>query len=284
MTFGLSISASKTKWPHLRSLSLHSNPLASTHPEYIELLESSPSLPNLQIIDAKRVKERKRKGELQERKLERRKRERREERMKPSGTNVTGGLMRTWGADKDDKEDAATTVVATAVDDDKTAGTEGAAGKRRRKRKRPGHFETADDLGPSEVVLNPKRPRNHDVPAQDEAQRGNAPSSNSTPGLNHRPEPRPASVAQQPPGTSVPERPNRPADEPPAVAKPTKSQTSVIRIIEIARTTEGDKGKTRRKRERGGEGKASGGLDPRELFRTASAVESEGAGLGVSRW
>ncbi|WWC98695.1 hypothetical protein V866_005588 [Kwoniella sp. B9012] len=91
----------KNRWNHLRSLSLHSNPLTTTHPNYVEMLQNhSGVLPNLQIIDAKRVIERKRKGEISEKKLKHNK----EKKAKPSGSNVTimSGEMRKWGSGKQD--------------------------------------------------------------------------------------------------------------------------------------------------------------------------------------
>ncbi|WVQ95540.1 hypothetical protein IAU59_002637 [Kwoniella sp. CBS 9459] len=100
---------SSTTFPHLRSLSLHSNPLSTTHPNYVELLQQSPDLPNLQIIDAKRVVERKRKGEISESKSDKKARERKEGKMKPSGANVGSiGKMRSWGGEKKDEEAEAT--------------------------------------------------------------------------------------------------------------------------------------------------------------------------------
>lgn len=85
-------------WPQLRSVSLHSNPLAVTNPDYAEILRDSDRLPKLQIIDAKRVVERKRKGEVQESKIERRRREKKEKR-RITGANARGDTenMRVWG-------------------------------------------------------------------------------------------------------------------------------------------------------------------------------------------
>ncbi|WWD08364.1 hypothetical protein V865_006476 [Kwoniella europaea PYCC6329] len=91
----------KNRWNHLRSLSLHSNPLTTTHPNYVEMLQNNSGvLPNLQIIDAKRVIERKRKGEISEKKIKHNK----EKKAKPSGSNVTimSGEMRKWGSGKQD--------------------------------------------------------------------------------------------------------------------------------------------------------------------------------------
>lgn len=110
---GVFLKPKSAKWAHLRSLTLHSNPLGTTHPNYSELLQASALLPNLQIVDAKRVVERKRKGEVSESKKERMARERRENKMKPSGANVGGtGAMRKWGGEADEREEVVEPVPA----------------------------------------------------------------------------------------------------------------------------------------------------------------------------
>lgn len=86
------------KWSQLRSLSLHSNPLAISNPDYASTLQDSDTLPKLQIIDSKRVIERKRKGEIQESKIERRRREKKEKkRMTGANARETTGKVRVWG-------------------------------------------------------------------------------------------------------------------------------------------------------------------------------------------
>lgn len=86
------------KWSQLRSLSLHSNPLAISNPDYASTLQDSDTLPKLQIIDSKRVVERKRKGEIQESKIERRRREKKEKkRMTGANARETTGKVRVWG-------------------------------------------------------------------------------------------------------------------------------------------------------------------------------------------
>lgn len=101
--FGLGNKKPKYKW-HLRSLTLQANPLAVEQPKYAELLQASPACPNLQIIDSKRVKERKKAGVVSEPKADRKARERKEGKMKPSGANVTRGEMRVWGAAKEGED------------------------------------------------------------------------------------------------------------------------------------------------------------------------------------
>lgn len=119
---------------HLRSLSLHSNPLGTTHADYADRLQSSPLLPNLQIIDAKRVVERKRKGEVNESKAEKRAREKKEKKMKPSGANVDGSkVMRSWGAgDAGDDEDGS----VGSADDSDVGVTTNVVGKDRKEKDR----------------------------------------------------------------------------------------------------------------------------------------------------
>ncbi|MDN8996924.1 hypothetical protein Q0P57_13720, partial [Staphylococcus aureus] len=76
--FGLAGKSKTPQWGNLRSLTLRANPLALEKEDYAELLQASADLPKLQIIDSRRVVERKRKGETPETKAERRARERKE--------------------------------------------------------------------------------------------------------------------------------------------------------------------------------------------------------------
>lgn len=92
----------KRTW-NLRSITLQANPLAIEEPKYAELLQSSPALPRLQIIDSKRVVERKRAGALPETKAERRGREQKEGKMRPTGANTGGSKMRVWGTGEKDE-------------------------------------------------------------------------------------------------------------------------------------------------------------------------------------
>lgn len=100
-SLGPSVGRPKTTW-HLRMLTLQANPLTLEEPKYAELLQASAALPRLQIIDSKRVVERKNAGAAPETKAERRVRERAEGRvqhkMKPTGANAGKQKMREWGA------------------------------------------------------------------------------------------------------------------------------------------------------------------------------------------
>lgn len=109
--FGMSTTAHAAKksprWAHLRSLTLRANPLAVEVPAYADQLQASPDLPKLQIIDARRVKERARAGEVQMSRRERKAREANEKRAKPTGANEHWGgkEMRKWGAAAEDGEE-----------------------------------------------------------------------------------------------------------------------------------------------------------------------------------
>jgi hypothetical protein len=105
------------KWSQLRSLSLHSNPLAISNPDYANTLQDSDTLPKLQIIDSKRVVERKRKGEVQESKIERRRREKKEKkRMTGANARETTGKVRVWG-ETEGQSSSATTGTETTTSD-----------------------------------------------------------------------------------------------------------------------------------------------------------------------
>lgn len=147
------------KWPHLRSLSLHSNPLAVSNPEYAAQLRDSDKLPNLQIIDAKRVVERKRKGEIQETRLERRRRLKKE-RGRSTGSNakVLPDKSRTWGGTTVGGEGSEDVSVSERVNSSAGLSDAGISGtpsgilerKRKRRREEQRHPTAApDSLGPT---------------------------------------------------------------------------------------------------------------------------------------
>jgi hypothetical protein len=145
------------KWPHLRSLSLHSNPLVMTHPDFATLLQDSDTLPHLQIIDSKRIVQRKRKGEVQESKIERRRREKKEKK-RITGANMkeSSGVMRVWGTDQDTaahaKQEEPLQMKADAVDDQ----------PRSAKRKRPS--KVASTAQTDERIKNPPKEDVTDTP------------------------------------------------------------------------------------------------------------------------
>lgn len=122
---------SRANFPHLRSLTLSANPLCLEAENYAQQLQDSPQLPKIQIIDTKRLVERKRKGEVPESKRERKARERALAKQKPTGANVdTVGKMRTWGKAEGDGDGEGTEPETDA------GSRKGAKGEERRKEKR----------------------------------------------------------------------------------------------------------------------------------------------------
>lgn len=102
----LKTSTSAPAFPHLRSLTLSSNPLCLEAESYAVQLQDSAQLPKLQIIDTRRLVERKRAGMLPESKRDRKARERAEGKRRPTGANVdtSARKMRTWGAADGDEQ------------------------------------------------------------------------------------------------------------------------------------------------------------------------------------
>ena len=272
-TFGLSAPTDQSHWPHLRSLSLHSNPLSNSHPDYTQLLRSSPALPNLQIIDGKRVKERKRKGEVQESRFDRRKRERMEERLKPSGMNTVGGEMRAWGGENLETEEVievapASPVVADAKEDEK--GT--------KKRQRPSRKGASRHGRADPVAARINQPQILDSKPREDAEPRTQAQSN-------HPETTKAVTTSQPISRSPTTKAQvRVPAGPLSVGKgpAPRSQTSVVQVIEIAKKEAIMKVKKRKKVgvERVS---ASGGIDPRDIFK-APVTESTDSGLSVGGW
>ncbi|KAK4687716.1 hypothetical protein P7C73_g2401, partial [Tremellales sp. Uapishka_1] len=229
--FGLISKPTKSKtnisWPHLRSLTLASNPLTITHPNYVDLLQTSDQLPNLQIIDAKRVVERKRKGEVQVSKHDRRQQVKLERRAKPTGANVVGeGTMRSWGADKAKSE------------------AEGVGEKKEKKQKRSAEeVETEADR----AVKPPKKAK--------VAEKKTKHRSEKT--LASEPiKPRPAPAQPAPPAKPVATETKA---DPTAVvtkAKVSRNETSVVGVVEVGSAS----GKKDKKKDK------SGGVDLAQMF------------------
>ncbi|CAD6586621.1 MAG: hypothetical protein TREMPRED_004501 [Tremellales sp. Tagirdzhanova-0007] len=274
--FGLSDPLAQSHWSHLRSLSLHSNPLSSSNPNYTQLLQSSSALPNLQIIDAKRVKERKRKGEVQESRFDRRKRERNEERVKPSGVNTVGGAMRAWGREKmmtEEVIEVAPTlpVVADLKEDEKETKKRHRPSRKGASRLRSADTEAAQitqsqilDAKAREAVTSRSRGQANPLETVKAA-------SSSQPISNTPPTKTPVRMPVGPLGVGK------------ALGPAPKSQTSVVQVIEIAEKDATKKGK-KRKEVGIGKGSASGGIDPRELYGKAFVTENTDSGLGVGGW
>ncbi|GFZ48197.1 hypothetical protein JCM24511_05945 [Saitozyma sp. JCM 24511] len=301
-----SSSSTKSKsptWPHLRSLSLHSNPLGVSHPNYPDLLQASAALPDLQIIDAKRVRERKRKGEVSESKADRKMREKREKTMRPSGANMGGGKMRSWGGDGDGEgdgdgdgqgEDGRGEGEGEGIGREQGEGDGGVKkggaagggdkGKSKKKRRREDGHDTgvgvAVEVGPGPTDrAESKRPKHGD----------------------HKRAKSTTVTATAPTGT---------VDD--TVATPVnragKNESSVLQVIEVGTAPEEEstgkagkggregkegKDKSKAKKEKGGKvkveqgAKSKGGVDLREVLtkpQAESAGDVGGSGLGVGGW
>ncbi|WRT70583.1 uncharacterized protein IL334_007581 [Kwoniella shivajii] len=272
------------KWDHLRSLTLHSNPLTTTHPNYVELLQqnSETTLPKLQIIDAKRVVERKRKGEIQESRIDRRIRERREQRLnKSSGSgmnNISGKKeMRKWGNNEEEQ--------TQQENHENTTGNAVTAEK--------------SDQSPEEKSKKSKKRKHNDQPVLS--------ANQSTEDRLHKRKRAPSPPLSAAPTATTKDitdsRTSKTQDEPISTSnkkdRSGKTQTAVIGVIDVkngeeVEMTSKKKKKLKAKIKRGDEVK--GGIDLREVFGkkddTSKAVEQEekqGGGddawrLGVGGW
>jgi hypothetical protein len=273
---GQSISTSATKskgksttnvprWPHLRSLSLHSNPLTITTPDYATQLQSSSDLPSLQIIDARRVVERKRKGEEVQSRADRKALERRKKRAKPSGANTgTVTKMRTWGnAESQEVGDPHT--LKQPAQAEALGVTDGLKEKKRKrhhedvpvdpailpinKTKKSKSGTVADGTGVTQPIVNDKSER---PPKREQNGQASQPITTD-----------PSSLAA------------------PTKHKPTKSETAVVQVIDVAKDNAGKKSKKDKTR-KGEESGSHGIVDLKAVF--GKKEDSEGTGLGVGGW
>ncbi|CAK9786434.1 L domain-like protein [Cutaneotrichosporon oleaginosum] len=266
--FGLSRPGKTPRWAHLRSLTLRANPLAVEVPAYADQLQASPDLPKLQIVDARRVKERARAGEVQMSRRERKAREAQEKKARPTGANGSGGKMRAWGAPE--KEEAETEesekkerrrsdaaeerpakrrVEATEPKDKKKRKLDGPKAEKAEKRKRE---EPA-----AESAAEPKRKRKHG--RGEEKEKGKAEAmAVATPHkpvvvVKAAPQVRAAAPAVVATHVAVAD----PAAQ--RAKKPGRSETAVVGVVDVA--------------------PARGGLDLNEALK-----EEEGSGLGAGGW
>ncbi|WVQ86054.1 hypothetical protein IAT38_008222 [Cryptococcus sp. DSM 104549] len=303
--FGLAPTAGKRRptWAHLRSLSLHSNPIASTHPKYAELLQASPDLPDLQIIDAKRVVERKRKGMVSETKGDKRARERKEGKMKPSGANVGGTKMRTWGKEKEKEDGGSDGEAGSAGEGDADEGDKPAAKKQ--KKDKAGKGEEKERKEKREK--NERKPetvskkRKHGEPvaeAEAEAAHKRKKRTHSKAVPTAAPStPAPAAVPA-PPVTDPTDALRAPAPEAPSRSRMPdrsgKNQAAVVGVVEVGKDgEEAEMSASKRKRNQAKAKKGlplTKGLDLREVFGKDKAKDGEGqsedtgTGLGVGGW
>ena len=271
---------SSASFPNLRSLTLHGNPLSNSHPDYVQALIGSPNLPRLQVVDNKRVKEKVKRESKEEIKA----RERMERKMKPSGSNeASGGTMRKWGKDlapESSSKELANQISGPLIKKEGDAGkTHGA------KRKR---------IGMKEQIHSKSDDKQEHGASKDRAS-----TSDSASHVSKKAKVDSRSVAagtldirQSKPDATRPSAVDRPTADPSTRptgkpnAKPSKSQTSVVGVIEVTRTGDARKleGKQhKRKGDKAGrvpnETGAQAGLDLRELFG-----KSDDAGLGVGSW
>ncbi|KAL7422715.1 hypothetical protein Q5752_002007 [Cryptotrichosporon argae] len=249
--------AHKPKWPHLRSVTLHSNPLALERADYADALRASPDLPKLQIIDSKRVVERKRKGEVQESRVERKRREKREAK-RATGANVGGeGNMRAWGGEG---EAADGEEFWAAKAKDAGQGKEVKKGGKKRKRDEKESKEGKVREGKERPAGDGKREGNKTRPGDGDAQAGAAviqsvkdASDSKTKGKGKQaaPAPTPSAGETRPAKKAKRDKPSaaaRPVQAPTptpapstaklvdpsaaAPAKPSRTQTAVVNVID----------------------------------------------------
>lgn len=270
------------RWPRLRSLTLHSNPLAQTHPDYAESLQVSSDLPGLQIIDAKRVKERKRAGELPEFKADILARRRKEGKMKPTGANKGGEQMRQWGSgarqagagERDTEAARVESKMAAAMEVGTSEPEESGKKKRKRQDAVPKNatvskrdVTTAPQSAEPEAEAAAKRKRKR---AKQGGSEVDPPKSSASQAAVKTDLPTTARPSQKSQARAVPvlPTPSVAAQADPSVQKPSKpkkSETSVLKVIEVKKDAKGKKD--------------SSGLDLKEWFAT-----DENSGLGMGGW
>jgi hypothetical protein len=274
------------KWPQLRSLSLHSNPLAISNPDYATALQDSETLPKLQIIDSKRVVERKRKGEVQESKIERRRREKKEKkRMTGANARETTGKVRVWG-----ESGAQETGANTTAND--------ASSKVDRSDARPPKVKKDESTRPAEK----KRKRaDATVPAAEDsnaANTGEAQQTNKTPSDKKRKRSKPSKAdapSAEVRSTTARDRSTIDDAREPAINKTTKSRDTIKAAtdepISSSKTTAAKpsdpKVNPMRRKADGGKvetvAKSAGGVDLSQVFGKPQSSDDAG-GLGVGGW
>lgn len=271
-------------WPQLRSVSLHSNPLAVTNPDYAEILRDSDRLPKLQIIDAKRVVERKRKGEVQESKIDRRRREKKEKR-RITGANTRGDNenMRVWGSKDKDAVKQSDGVVPPAVTpktkDGKVAAVSESSEDQPKKRKRSIREAEPDIQAKKEVSSVVVPVAAGDIESESAGANKKRKRSKTSKGAETKDAP------------AVPKHATKSAtDKSKAIATatatvPVPAATSVPpQIAPLAKANE-----TKRKPKRSEGGKvetvksSAGGVNLNEVFTKPKAQDDAG-GLGVGGW
>lgn len=272
--FGLAGKSKTPQWGNLRSLTLRANPLALEKEDYAELLQASADLPKLQIIDSRRVVERKRKGETPETKAERRARERKEAKMRPTGANETGGgAMRAWGKGDGEAEEPK----------EKKRKAKGEEGEERTEKKRKAKGEDGNKVEKKrkavvvedKVVAKPKRAR-EDKPEADAKAKKSKPAPRVVDADPEAPGPKKRKAAPAPsaPAATAPTATDPSAAKP---KKPSRNETAVVGVVEVG----AGKGERRPK--------SKTGVDLKAVFGGVSTGgggddEASGSGLGVGGW
>ena len=254
---------SKT-WSHLRSLSLHSNPLAISHPDYATLLQDSETLPKLQIIDSKRIVQRKRKGEVQESKIERRRREKKEKkRMTGANARETTGTVRVWGGSGEQSSSSAADGIKLDQKTDianASVATDDVKQKSDKKKKRK--LDTITPSAPVSDAREPIVPHDADITAPTEKKRKRVKSAKKE-----------VTNVTQSVNDTLPVKPDETKS-----SRPIISATSTLPVPGIQRPKrKADEAKVETV------AKSAGGVDLTKVFGKPAKKDDDG-GLGVGGW
>lgn len=211
--------------------------------------------------------ERKRKGEVVVSKGERMAKERKEKRVKPSGANVGGmGKIRAWGGEEVAKES-----VTEQVDGEGEGGqrTEKVKETEKKEKKRKRHHEDVPVDQASIVLAKASK----SAKSKDEEAAVTRPDKSTDERSSKRPKSHTAGLPSQPVSVDPSTLPAQ------TKHKPTRSETAVVQVIDVAEDLAGKKSKKDKRAGGGAEGKS---LDLKAVF--GKKVEDEGTGLGVGGW
>lgn len=270
----------KNPWNHLRSITLHSNPLTTESPNYVELLQQSPGMSRLQIIDNKRVVEKKKKEV--ESKSERKAREIKERKMRPSGANMGGtGKMREWGG----AGSSGTAGTADIVDGDvkgegaykdKIKSDKPKDGKKRR-RDEDGITSSKSEEGSKEVRKSKKVKTTEDTEIKIKRSKTSEVPKTSTakPIVPPQPDQSLEAKRQADPSALTPGQTKG--------KKPSKTETSVVGVIDVVNADAVAKAKKEGSKRKHGDERKKGGVDLKAMLSKPQEQE-EGTGLGVGGW
>lgn len=270
------------RMPNLRSLTLHHNPLTTTKPDYVEALQGYGSMPKLQIVDNKRVVEKK-KHEPVPKKSKNKKRDK--EKARPTGTNDAGTTkMRQWGDGTKEGDDGAEKDITTVkgykdiVKD----------GSKEKKRKRGVDAEIGEGTTTT--------PKSANVGGKGES----TPKSHASTGKEDRSASKRAkhdseavkSKSVKVASSNVP-MPSTKAADPSALTsdkahRHSQNETGVYGVVEVGHGVESAKASKGKREKRKGASKlddasaappTSGGIDLKAMFN-----KSDETGLGVGGW